>query len=85
MDMDVAKQLVDSFARMVRMDGGTLTILSVEGRNILLGYTPGADVECTTGACVLPHVELQEMMREWLSRRDPGANVSVQLVRKADP
>jgi hypothetical protein len=82
--MDVAKQLVDSFARMVRMDGSRLQILSVEGRNIRLGYTPGVDVECTTGACVLPHLELQEMMREWLSRRDPGANVSVQLVKKTD-
>ena len=82
--MDVAKQLVDSFARMVRIDGGSLQILSVEGSNIRLGYTPGVDPECASGACVLPHLELQEMMREWLSRRDPGANVSVQLIKRAD-
>jgi hypothetical protein len=82
--METAQQLVDSFARMVRMDGGSLHILSAEQGRIRLGYTPGVDEECATGACVLPHLELQEMMREWLSRRDPAATVSVQLIKKAD-
>jgi hypothetical protein len=82
--MDIAQQLVTSFAHMVRIDGGSLQILSVQDRDIRLGYTPGVNTECVTGACVLPHLELQEMMREWLSRRDPGANVSIQLVKKAD-
>ena len=54
--MEVAQQLVNSFARMVRMDGGSLQILSAEGGKIRLGYTPGVDEECTTGACVLPHL-----------------------------
>lgn len=82
--MEVAQQLVDSFARMVRMDGGSVQILSADAGKIRLGYTPGVDEECTTGACVLPHLELQEMMREWLSRRAPEATVSIQLIRKAD-
>jgi hypothetical protein len=82
--MDLAKQLVNVFTRMVRADGGRLQILSVEDRNIRLGYSPGVDEDCATGACVLPHLELQEMMREWLSRRDPAASVSVQLIKKAD-
>lgn len=82
--MDVAQQLVDSFARMVRMDGGSLQILSAEAGKIRLGYSSGVDETCATGACVLPHLELQDMMREWLSRRDPTATVSIQLIKKTD-
>lgn len=77
--MTIAQQLVDSFARIVRADGGDLEILSVEDARIRLAYRPGHDEECTTGQCVLPHLELQQMMREWLDRRSPGTSVVVSL------
>ena len=80
----IAQELVSSFGRMVRADGGSLVVVSVEGDDIRLGYTPGEAPSCESGACILPHVELEEMMREWLGRRSPSATVSIQLVRKSD-
>ncbi len=80
--MTIADELVAAFARIIRMDGGDIRILDAEGAAIRLAYTPGTDEECTTGACVLPHLELQEMMREWLARRDPAASVSIRLEKK---
>ena len=82
--METAQQLVANFVRMVRADGGSLELLSAEGGKIRVGYAPGHDEECTTGACILPHVELQQMMTEWLARRDPSATVIVQLVKKPE-
>lgn len=81
--MNIAQELIGAFSRIIRMDGGEIEILSVEGNAIRFGYTPGTDEECATGACVLPHLELQEMMREWLTRRDPAASVSIKLMKKA--
>jgi Fe-S cluster biogenesis protein NfuA len=78
---EVARQLLDSFARIVRSDGGSIEIVSAENDRIVVAYAAGADEECESGACVLPHLELQEMMREWLSRRAPGCSVVVTLVR----
>lgn len=77
--MTVAAQLIDSFARIVRADGGQLTLIAEAEDRIELGYAPGHDPDCADGACVLPHVELQEMMSEWLSRRAPGTAVVVRL------
>ncbi len=79
--MSIAQQLIDSFARMVRMDGGELTVISEQDDRITLGYAAGHDPECTSGACVLPHLELQEMMSEWLGRKAPGTAVTVRLIQ----
>ena len=81
MTAEIARQLVDSFARIVRGDGGSIDIVSAESDRIVVAYAAGHDEECESGACVLPHLELQEMMREWLSRRAPGCSVVVTLVR----
>lgn len=81
MSAEIARQLVDSFARIVRGDGGSIEILSAEDDRIVIAYAAGFDEACESGACVLPHLELQEMMREWLSRRAPDCSVVVKLVR----
>lgn len=78
--MSIASQLMDSFARIVRADGGTLALIAEQEDRIELGYAPGHDPDCETGACVLPHVELQDMMTEWLSRRAPGTVVVVRRI-----
>ena len=80
--MSIAQQLIDSFARMVRADGGELSLISEQEGRVELGYAPGHDPECADGACVLPHVELQEMMSEWLGRKAPGMIVVVRLAQK---
>jgi Fe-S cluster biogenesis protein NfuA len=76
----VADTLVAQFERMVRRDGGELSLLGVEGDVIRVGYRTGTDPGCPEGVCVLPHLELQQLMGETLARRDPGLRVVVELV-----
>jgi Fe-S cluster biogenesis protein NfuA len=78
--MALADILVAQFERMVRRDGGSLTLLGVEDGVIRVGYRLGADPTCEDGACVLPHIELQDLMNETAARREPGAKVVVQLL-----
>lgn len=78
--MALADTLVAQFERMVRRDGGALTLLGVEDGVIRVGYRLGADPACEGGACVLPHLELQDLMNETAARREPGARVVVQLL-----
>jgi hypothetical protein len=78
--MALAETLVAQFERMVRRDGATLTLLGVEDGVIRVGYRMGADPTCDDGACVLPHLELQDLMNETAARREPVAKVVVQLV-----
>ena len=78
--MTIAGQLIDNFGRIARADGGRLSLISEDERRITIGYAPGRDPECADGACVLPHLELQEMMAEWLARRAPETTVIVRPV-----
>lgn len=75
-----AKAVVDQFQHMVRRDGGVLSLLGVEEGVMRVGYRPGADPTCENGACVMPHLELQELMNETVARREPAMRVVVQLV-----
>lgn len=76
-----ARTLVGNFDRMVRRDGGSVALLGAADGVIRVGYRPGVDPECADGACVLPHVELEQMMNETAARRDPSVRVVVELVR----
>jgi hypothetical protein len=76
----VADTLVAQFERMVRRDGGELSLLGVQGDVIRVGYRAAADPTCADGACVLPHLELQQLMGETLARRDPALRVVVEVV-----
>jgi len=81
--MDVAQKLVQQFDRMVARDGGSLCLLGEEAGTIRVGYRLGADPACTDGACVLPHVELQALMSETLTRYDPARRVTVEVISVA--
>lgn len=76
-----ARTLVANFDRMVRRDGGSVVLAGAAEGLIRVHYRPGADPECDDGACVLPHVELEQMMNETAARRDPSVRVVVELVR----
>ena len=78
--MSIAQTLVNQFSRMVQADGGTLSLLAVDGDLIRIGYRPGKDPECVDGVCILPHTELQQLMAETLQRRAPELRVVVELV-----
>lgn len=77
----IASNLIAQFDRMVRGDGGSLSLTRVEPDGLIeAAYRPGADPACETGACAMPHAELQQLMSETLQRRDPELRVSVRLV-----
>jgi hypothetical protein len=77
---NVAETLVRQFDQMVQRDGGSLQLLGVEGGVVRVGYHPGVDPTCEDGACVMPQVELQDLMGETLARRDPDLSVVVELI-----
>ncbi len=81
--MTAAEDLTNQFDRMVRRDGGTLSLLGFDGKVIRVGYQVGADPSCDDGACVLPHAELQQLMAETLARRDPTLRVVVEPMSSA--
>jgi hypothetical protein len=81
--MDIAQTaatLVSQFDRMVKRDGGSLSLIDAEGDVIRVGYKPGIDPSCDDGSCVLPHFELQQLMSETLARRAQDVRVVVELV-----
>jgi hypothetical protein len=78
--MSTADDLISQFDRMVRRDGGLLSLLSFDGNVIRVGYKLGSDPNCADDVCVLPHVELQQLMAETLARRDPSLRVVVEAV-----
>jgi Fe-S cluster biogenesis protein NfuA len=77
---DTAETLVRQFDRMVKRDGGSLSLLGAEGSVIRVGYKPGVDPTCDDGSCVMPHFELQQLMAETLARRAKDVRVVVELV-----
>jgi hypothetical protein len=77
---DTAETLVRQFDRMVKRDGGSLSLLGADGKVIRVGYKPGVDPTCDEGSCILPHLELQQLMAETLARRTKEVRVVVELV-----
>ena len=77
---DTAETLVRQFDRMVKRDGGSLSLLGADGEVIRVGYKPGVDPTCDEGSCILPHLELQQLMAETLARRTKEVRVVVELV-----
>jgi Fe-S cluster biogenesis protein NfuA len=77
---EVARSLVRQFDQMVKRDGSTVELVGVDGGVVRVAYRPGVDPTCEGGACVMPHLELQDLMGETLARRDPDLRVVVELV-----
>jgi hypothetical protein len=79
--MSVGEALVAQFDRMVRRDGGSVSLLSEDGEVIRVGYRPGADPDCADGTCTLPEAELQQLMAETLARQAPALKIVVNRIR----
>lgn len=73
-----AATLVSQFDRMVKHDGGSVTLLGIDDGVIRVGYAPGVDPDCTDGVCVMPHAELEQLMAETVARRAPSLRVVVE-------
>jgi hypothetical protein len=77
----VGTELVAQFDRMVKRDGGEVTLLSTDADVIRVGYRPGnAGPDCQDDVCVLPQSELHQLMSETLRRRRPGAELVVEVL-----
>ena len=79
-EVELATTLVKQFDSLVKRDGGSVQLLSVDDGVIRVGYRPGVDPECTGDVCVLPHVELQQLMTETAARRNASLRVAVELM-----
>jgi hypothetical protein len=75
--LGIAETLVSQFDRLVRRDGGSLTLLDVQEGVIRVGYHLGTDPACVAGVCAMPYLELQTLMAEALSRRAPEMRIQV--------
>ena len=76
-----ARELVAQFDRMVRRDGGSVTLLAASDTVIRVGYRPGsAGPDCSDDVCVLPQHELRQLMVETLRRRRPGTDLVVETL-----
>jgi hypothetical protein len=75
-----ATTLVRQFDHMVKRDGGSVVLLAVGDGVIRVGYRPGVDPECTGDVCVMPHIELQQLMTETAARRIASLRVAVELM-----
>jgi hypothetical protein len=78
--MSIGESLVAQFDRMVRRDGGQVSLLSEDTEAIVVGYKPGADPECEDGVCILPEMELQQLMAETLARQAPSLKIVVNRI-----
>ena len=79
-EVELATTLVRQFDRMVNRDSGSVVLLGVDDGVIRVGYRPGVDAECTGDVCVMPHVELQQLMTETLARRETSLRVAVEIM-----
>jgi hypothetical protein len=75
--MTIANQLLASFERIAAADGGTLALLGESEQAIRMGYRSGAEADCDNGVCMLPHAEIEAMMRDWLARKAPDLRLEV--------
>ena len=78
--MDIAATLVSQFDRMVKRDGGAVSLLGVADGVIRVAYKPGVGDACDGDVCVMAHLELAQLMAETLARRDTSLTVLVELV-----
>lgn len=80
-ETSIGAQLVAQFDRIVRRDGGAVTLLTESGELIRVGYRPGsAGPDCSDDVCVLPQQELHELMSETLRRRSPQTQLIVEVL-----
>jgi hypothetical protein len=81
----LAEQVVAQFDRMAGRDGGSVTLASLEGGTLRVLHRAGSDPDCEGDSCVLPSVEIQQLMAEVLERRGSHLRVEVISEPTTDP
>lgn len=75
--MNPGEQIVFEFQRLVQRDGGLLTLRSFDGSAMTIEYRAGQAAHCDSNQCVLPHLELEELINETVQRRYPDCKVII--------
>lgn len=69
--------VVEQLAEVVRPDGGSLELLSIDGDTLRVAYHAGVNERCAT--CVLSAEQVGEMLRAAIREHDPTiADVEVE-------
>lgn len=77
----MAATLVEQFDRMVKRDGGEVTLLEAGDSVVRVGYRIGkVDPTCEDGVCIMPQAELKALMGETLARRNPDVELIVEVL-----
>jgi hypothetical protein len=65
---EAVKRVVAEFGEIVRPDGGSLELLSVEGDTLRVSYRPGHNEQCAS--CVISPENLRDMLLDVLPQHD---------------
>ena len=65
-----ARQVVEQFNEIVKPEGGSVSLLSIEGATLAVRYVPGVNEECAE--CVMEPDALAAMMRDMVATLDPA-------------
>lgn len=62
--------VVETFDEIVKPDGGSVTLVAVDGSTLRIRYAPGVNEECAT--CVMEPDALAGMMQDMLKQHAPS-------------
>ena len=65
-----ARQVVEQFHEIVKPEGGSVSLLGVEGGVLSVRYVPGVNEECAD--CIMEPDALAAMMKDMLGSLDPS-------------
>ena len=65
-----ARQVVEQFNEIVKPEGGSVSLLSIEAGVLAVRYVPGVNEECAE--CVMEPDALAAMMQDMVGTLDPS-------------
>jgi Fe-S cluster biogenesis protein NfuA len=67
---EAVQRVIEQFGEIVRPDGGSVELLSVEGDTLRVAYRPGHNEQCAS--CVISPENLRDMLLDVLPQHDPS-------------
>ena len=67
---EAVRRVIEDFKEIVRPEGGSVELLSVEGDTLRIAYRPGHNEQCAS--CVISPENLRDMLLDLLPQHDPS-------------